>query len=103
MGERDWGMRYKDARQQADYAARDLKEGREVKGWHYEPTWLPGQPEPPKMHLEGPAWVAWLYQIALENAQTLVQVHGAHNQHYVDECKQLMEDYQQQARKKVQS
>jgi hypothetical protein len=96
MGERDWRMRYKDARKQADQAANDLLRGYEIKGWHYEPAWMPGMDkEPPKLHLEGAAWVVYLYEIALENARTLVHVHGKQYQYAVDDCERLIAKYKQ--------
>lgn len=48
MGERDFRMRNREARRQADREAKALVDGYEVKGWHYEPAWLAGQPEPPQ-------------------------------------------------------
>lgn len=76
MGERNWVDRYKYSKRQADSTATDLAQGRDVHGWHYEP-----------------AWVAWLYEIALENARALVQVHGKGWQYTVDECERLMQEY----------
>ncbi len=95
MGERNFPSRYKDARTHADEQARALAQGVDIRGWHYEPAWMPGQPEPPKVHLEGAAWVAWMYQIAAENATTCVQVHGKHWQAAVDECERLAQEYRQ--------
>lgn len=95
MGERDWFQRYRDARQHADSVAQDLKAGYEVKGWHYEPTWNVGMPEPPKLRLEGGVWVAWLYEIAREDAVSLTQVQGKQWQSLVDECQQLAQEYRE--------
>jgi len=58
MGKRDFRMCYREARRQADREAKALADGYEVKSWHDEPAWLTGQPEPPKVYLEGAAWVA---------------------------------------------
>ena len=93
MGERNWVGRYKDSKRQADSAATDLAQGRDVHGWHYEPAWMPGETEPPRVQLQAASWVAWLYEIALENARALVQVHGKGWQYTVNECEHLMQEY----------
>ena len=95
MGERDIKARYRDSKQQADSVARSLAAGKIVKGWHYESAWEVGMPEPPKVHLEGSAWVAWLYEVAGKNARTLVQVHGPSWQYTVDECERLVQKYKE--------
>ncbi len=96
MGERDWKMRYEYARATADQAANDLLRGYEVKGWHYEPDYLPGMDkEPPKVQLEGAAWVVWLYESALDLAHALVHVRGKQHQYAVDDCERLVAKYQQ--------
>ena len=78
MGKYDFKARYREARRTADDAAQAWQQGQAVTGWQYGPAYLPGMDkEPPKLHLvEGAAWVAWLYGIALENARTLVNVDG---------------------------
>jgi hypothetical protein len=94
MGERSFPSRYQGSRKEADNAARALAAGEEIKGWHYEPAFMPGMDkEPPKLHLDGAAWVAWLYEIAAENAEVCVQVHGKQWQYAVDDCKCLAEKY----------
>ena len=96
MGERDWKARYRDSKREADKAARLLENGGDISGWHYEPAWLPGMDkEPSKVYLDGRAWVAWLYEIALENARTLVQVHGKGWQYTIDECERLVQSYKE--------
>ena len=97
MGERNFPLRYKDARKQADEQAKALERGADVKGWYYSPAWMPGQPQPQSVHVEGAAWVAWLYQIAAENAETCVQVHGKHWQWAVDQCERLAQEYVEMA------
>jgi hypothetical protein len=94
MGERDWKARYKESKREADDAAKGLEHGEEIKGWRYETTWIDG-PEPPKEHLSGAAWVAWMYEIALDNARTLVQIYPAW-QYTIDECEQLVQKYKAQ-------
>jgi hypothetical protein len=94
MGERDFKARYRDNKREADSAARSLENGELIEGWRYEPAWIDG-PEPPKVYLYGRAWVAWLYEIALENANTLVQVHGPSFQDAVEECERLVQEYKE--------
>src|SRR5579859_6928782 len=92
MGERDFKARYRESKQQADDAAWALEHGEDIKGWRYVTTWIDG-PEPPKEHLEGRAWIAWMYEIALENARTLVSVHGSDWQYTIKECDRLVLKY----------
>jgi hypothetical protein len=94
MGERDFKARYRESKREADSAAKDLENGGIIEGWRYETTWIDG-PEPPKVNLYGRAWIAWLYEIALEDARTLVQVHGPTWQYTVDECEQLVQSYKE--------
>lgn len=60
-------------------------------------AWMPGEPEPPRVQLQAAGWVTWLYEIALENARALVQVHGKGWQCAVDECEHLMQEYRAKA------
>jgi hypothetical protein len=95
-GERNFPARYRDARQFADNAVRALASGEDVSGWHYETVYQEGL-ELLRVHLEGTAWVAWLYEIAAENAETCLQVLGKHWLVQVDECKRMAAQYQSEA------
>lgn len=97
MGERNWQLRYEESRGYADEQAALLQRGEQIQNWRHVVDWLPGMPEPPKETLIGPAWVAWAYELAAEEAKTLVRVQGRWWQQKVNECEQLMREYQQKA------
>ena len=97
MGEHDWYQRYRGARDYADEQAAAYRHGDEIDHWRYKWVHKPGEPEPPRERLTGAAWVAWAYEIAAENAATLVQVRGPSWQWLVDECERLAQEYREKA------
>ncbi|MGZ3612044.1 MAG: hypothetical protein ACXVBU_18490 [Ktedonobacteraceae bacterium] len=82
MGDRKWYMRYRDAREYADQQAKAYWNGDTVDTYR---------------GITGAAWVAEAYDIAAENATSLMQVEGALWQPIVDECKRLAQEYREEA------
>jgi hypothetical protein len=97
MGERDWYVRYWHARLYADEQAALYEQGEVISNWRYKWLHKPGEPMPATETLEGPAWIAWAYEIAASDARTLMQVQGKQWQPLVDECEQLAEHYRKLA------
>lgn len=102
MGERNWQQRYRAARDYADEQAEAYKRGDEISNWTYETDYKPGMPEPRKLRLTGAAWVAHAYDIAAENATSLMQTQGKYWQPVVDECKRLADEYREKGLTDVQ-
>ena len=84
MGERDWQLRYRMAREYADAQARKYQEGQEIDTYR---------------GITGAAWVAEAYDIAVEAAESLVHVYGSQCQPIVDTCKRIAQEYRQKASK----
>ena len=103
MGERNWYQRYRAARDYADAQEAAYERGEHVSNWRYVKVHRPGEPEPEKEMLVGAAWVSWAYEIAAEDARSLVQVSGSHYQSLVNECERLMKLYREKASKQVTS
>ncbi len=103
MGERNWYSRYKVSRNYADEQATAYEQGEEIANWRYVKVHKPGEPEPERETLTGAAWVSWAYEIAAEDARSLVQVSGSHYQPLVGECERLMKLYREKASKQVTS
>jgi hypothetical protein len=82
MGERNWHSRYRYARDYADEQARKYQNGEDVDTYR---------------GITGAAWVAEAYDIAAENATSLMHVDGAFWQVTVDECKRLAQEYREKA------
>lgn len=80
MGERNWHARYRYARDYADEQARKYQNSEDVDTYR---------------GITGAAWVAEAYDIAAENAQSLMHVDGKHWQSTVDECKRLAQEYRE--------
>lgn len=78
MGERNWYMRYRTARDYADEQAEKYRNSEDVDTYR---------------GITGAAWVAEAYDIAEENAMSLMHTDGKHWQPVVDECKRLAEQY----------
>ncbi len=66
-----------------------------MRGWHNDPAWLVGAPELPQVTLVGAPWVAWMYRIAAENAETCVNINSKRWQAEVDECLRSIQEYRQ--------
>ena len=82
MGERNWYMRYRTARDYADEQVEKYRNGEDVDAYR---------------GIIGAAWVAEAHTIAAENAHSLMQVQGAYWQSVVDVCKRLAQEYQEKA------
>jgi hypothetical protein len=98
MGERDWYLRYKHAKAYADEQAYAYEHGEEISHWRYVTEQRVGEPEPAKETLTGAAWVAWAYEIAASEAQSVVATKGQHWQGLVDGCLRFVEEYRKKAR-----
>lgn len=98
MGERNWDQRYRAARDYADEQAAAYERGETIENWRYVRDYKPGEPEPPRERLTGAAWVAWAYEIAAENAESLTQTQGKQWRYLIDECRRLAEAYKEKAR-----
>lgn len=92
MGERDWYMRYRTARDYADEQAEAYKRGDIIEHWRQV-----SETDTRRETLTGAAWVAWAYEIAASNAKSLVQVQGKQWQSLVDECERLAQEYREKA------
>ncbi len=97
MGERDWHLRYKHAKAYADEQAALYERGEEISHWRYVTEQRAGEPDPPKETLTGAAWVAWAYEIAASEAQSVVDTKGQHWQGLVDGCLRKVEEYRKKA------
>lgn len=95
MGERDWMLRYRKARQYADEQAAAYERGEVIENWRQVEE---GQNKRREV-LRGAAWVAWAYEIAASDAQGLVDMQGKQWQHLVDGCKRLAQEYQEKAQR----
>jgi hypothetical protein len=94
MGERNWYRRYHDARAYADEQAEAYERGETIQNWRQVSEQGTDQR---RELLTGAAWVAWAYQIAAENATSLVHARGKQWQYLVDECGRLTQAYQEKA------
>ena len=97
MGERNWYDRYRYSRDYADEQATAYTRGDTISHWRYKWIQRPGEPEPPRETLTGAAWVSWAYELAAQDATTLVQVQGKQWQTLVDECERLAGEYRERA------
>ncbi len=82
MGERNWQLRYRIARDYADEQARKYQSGENTDTYR---------------GITGAAWVAEAYDIAIEDARSLVHAYGESCQPIVDGCKRLAQEYREKA------
>jgi|GEM_PF-4672599 hypothetical protein len=96
MGERDFHLRYRMARDYADEQAEKLRRGEHIQNWTHERDWRAGEPEPRKITLVGAAWVAHAYDIAAEDAQLLASRDRLWRS-VVEDCQQKADRYRKQS------
>lgn len=97
MGERNWYERYRTARDYADGQAAAYERGDLIENWRQV-----SETDTRRERLTGAAWVSWAYEIAADNALSLVHTQGEAWRPLVDECNRLAVAYQEKAARSTQ-
>ena len=92
MGERNFVLRYQMSRHYADEQAERLERGEPIRGWTHVHDWKEGKPEPPRITLVGPVWVAHCYDIAQDDAERLAS-RDRFWLHSVEACRDKADSY----------